>query len=215
MSKNKTTVHIEFISDYICPWCYIGKARLERIKKILAAEIILEIEVAPYLLYPSIPVGGVDKSIFAKKIKPGMGRSLKEESKIERIQINYKNIERIPNSLEAHRLTWMVKPSLKYELAKRIFYGYFEEGQDIEDHDYLIDLAKDIGVDKTTIGKFFSTEIGKIEVAESIQKAKEAFATVVPSLRLDHSFLIPGLQSEEVWIKYIQRAAKIQERNGI
>ena len=210
MEKHKTTVHIEFISDYICPWCYIGKARLERVRETLANEIDLEIELKPYLLYPAIPIGGVDKSVFSKKTKPGMGRSLKAESKIESIEINYKNIERIPNSLEAHRLTWLTKPSKKYELAKRIFHGYFEEGQDIEHHDFLIEQAQKVGIDKNTIGKFFSTDAGKTEVAKAIQDSKNEFITVVPSLRLDHQFLIPGLQSDDVWEKYIRRAAEIQ-----
>ena len=208
----KTTVQIEFISDYICPWCYIGKARLERIRDSLKNEIDLEIEVVPYLLYPFIPIGGVEKSVFAKKTKPGMGRSLKVEAQLENIEINYKNIQRIPNSLEAHRFTWLIASSLKYEFAKRIFTSYFEKGKDIENHDFLIEQAKTIGVDQTTIGKFFSTNDGKEEVEQAIQNAKNNFVTVVPSLRLDHSFLIPGLQSDDVWEKYIRRAATIQEQ---
>ena len=203
-----TTVHIDFISDYICPWCYIGKARLERVKEILKEEVELKISVKPFLLYPNIPVGGVDKKVFAKKAKPGMGRSLKQESQLESIQINYKNIERIPNSLEAHRLTWLVQPELKYELAKKIFHGYFENGVDIESHDFLIEQATSVGVDKLTIGKFFGTKAGEREVADAIQSAKEEFVSVVPSLKLNTKFLIPGLQSDEAWIKYIKRAAK-------
>ena len=206
-----TTIQIDFISDYICPWCYIGKARLERVKTLLQNEVDLIIDVKPYLLYPKIPVGGVDKSVFAKKTKPGMGRSLKQEAQLEGIQINYKNIEKIPNSLEAHRLTWLVNPDLKYELAKRIFHGYFELGMDIEDHDFLIEQAAKIGVDKTTIGKFFGTEEGKKEVDNAIKKTKEDFVTVVPSIKLSHSFLIPGLQSDEAWINYIRRAVEIKE----
>lgn len=203
-----TTVQIDFISDYICPWCYIGKARLERVKTLLENEIDLKISVKPFLLYPSIPIGGVDKKVFAKKAKPGMGRSLKHEAQQEGIQINYKNIEKIPNSLEAHRLTWLVHPELKYELAKKIFYGYFEEGKNIEDHDFLIEQATSIGVDKSTIGKFFGTKAGEKEVVDAIQNAKEEFVTVVPSLKLSNQFLIPGLQTDEAWIKYIKRAAR-------
>ncbi len=212
MGKKLPTVHLEFISDYICPWCYIGKARLERVKEILKDEINLEIQVSPFLLYPSIPIGGVDKAIFAKKSKPGMGRSLRDEAKIEGIEINYKNIERIPNSLEAHRLTWLVEPTLKYELAKRIFHSYFEEGKYIEETTFLMEQAKLVGVDKSILEKFASTAAGKDEVDLAIQNAKEESISVVPSFRLDHNFLIPGLQSVEVWEKYIRRAAKIQQR---
>lgn len=212
MEKKLLTVHLEFISDYICPWCYIGKARLEKVKKILKNEINLEIQVSPFLLYPSIPKGGVDKAVFSKKSKPGMGRSLRGEAKLEGIEINYKNIQRIPNSLEAHRLTWLIEPTLKYEFAKRIFHAYFENGKNIEDASFLIEQAQLIGVDKNILEKFASTNSGKEEVNLAIHNAKEAFITMVPSFRLDHNFLIPGLQSVEVWEKYIRRAAEIQQR---
>ena len=212
MEKKLTTVHLKFISDYICPWCYIGKARLEKVKKILKDKINLEIQVSPFLLYPSIPKGGVDKTVFSKKSKPGMGRSLRDEAKLEGIEINYKNIERIPYSLEAHRLTWLVEPELKYELAKRIFHAYFEDGKNIEETNFLIEQAKLVGVAKNILEKFASTDSGKDEVDLAIQNAKEEFISVVPSFRLDHNFLIPGLQSVEVWEKYIRRAAAIQER---
>jgi len=79
-----TTVNIEFTSDFICPWCYIGKARLERVRALLQDEIKLDIELKPYLLYPHVPKGGAPKSDFSKKVKPGMGRSLKNEAKVEK-----------------------------------------------------------------------------------------------------------------------------------
>jgi len=204
------TVHIEFISDFICPWCYIGKARLEHVKTLLQDEIQLDIELKPFLLYPNIPIGGSPKSDFAKKVKPGMGRSLKYEAQVENIQINYKNIERIPYSLEAHRLVWLVNDNdLKYKLAVKIFHGYFEEGKDIENHDFLIDLAKSVGVHKEIIGKFFSTNIGQTEVLQSIQNSKKELVTVVPSLKIDRKIVMPGLQSTETWLAYIRKAAEI------
>ena len=206
-----TTVNIEFTSDFICPWCYIGKARLERVKTLLQNEINLDIELKPFVLYPHIPKEGMPKSVFAKKVKPGMGKSLKIEAATENIEINYRNIERIPYSLEAHRLIWLAEGNdIKYELAVKIFHGYFEEGKNIENHDYLIELAKSVGVSKAIIGKFFATNIGKKEVMQSIQNSKEEFISVVPSIKLDKQFSVPGLQSTEVWLNYIRRAAEIQ-----
>lgn len=212
MGKNLPTVHLEFISDYICPWCFIGKARLERLKEMLKDEIILDIQVAPFLLYPTIPKGGIEKSVFSKKSKPGMGKSLRKEAQLEGIEINYKNIERIPNSLEAHRLTWLTEPHLKYDLAKNIFKHYFENGNDIENQNFLSEQAKLVGVADKIIEKFKTTDDGKFEVDAAIKIAKESYISVVPSLRLDAAFMIPGLQSIEVWENYIRRAAAIQQR---
>jgi predicted DsbA family dithiol-disulfide isomerase len=208
-----TTVHLELISDFICPWCYLGKVRLERVRQLVKDEIQLDIEVKPYVLYPHIPKGGLPKADFAKKTKPGMGRSLRHEAKVEGIEINYKNIERIPYSLEAHRLVWLIPDKeKKYELAKKIFHGYFEEGRDIEDHDYLTDLGKSIGVSQSIIGQFLFSDQGLAEVQTAIQQTKEEFISVVPSIKFDRKILLPGLQPVEVWENYVRRAAKIQNR---
>ncbi len=202
------TVHIEFISDFICPWCYLGKARLERVQQLLAPDIQLDIEVKPFLLYPHIPKGGVHKSHFAKKTKPGMGRSLRKEAEIEGIKISYRNIEFIPYSMEAHRLVWLVEDKQqKYDLAMRLFYGYFEEGQNLEDHTYLSEQATLSGVPSAIIEQFKSTEAGLAACENYIQDAKDNFVNLVPTLKLNHKFTVLGLQSADVLEKYIRRAA--------
>jgi len=205
------TVHVEFISDFICPWCYIGKTRLERVREKIATEIQLEVEPQPYVLYPHIPKGGLPKEHFAKRTRPGMGRSLKYEAAQEALEIKYKNIERIPYSLEAHRLLALIPDiAVKNKLAKQIFVNYFENGQDIESHNFLIEEAKKLGVNKEVLGRFEFTDQGLETCQAFIQEAKEEFINIVPSLRLDHQFLIAGLQDIDVWEKYIRRAAEIQ-----
>lgn len=205
------TVHIEFISDFICPWCYIGNARLIRLREKLAGTIQLEIVPKPYILYPHISKGGLLKEHFAKRTKPGMGRSLKYEAARESLEIKYKNIERIPYSLEAHQLMALIPDNtVKNKLAKRIFINYFENGQDIESHNFLIEEAKKLGVNKEILGRFEFTDEGLETCQAFIKQAKDDFINIVPSLRLDHQFLIPGLQEIDVWEKYIRRAAEIQ-----
>jgi len=206
-------VYIELISDYVCPWCYIGKARLERLQKKLEGEITLKIGILPYVLYPHIPPGGRPKQEFSENVKPGMGRSLRTEAKEEGIELNYKLIERIPYSLEAHRLTWLVNDQTKkYALAKCIFHDYFEEGQDIESLDYLSTVATRLDISPIIIDCFLSSDGGRKEVSASIKSTKEAFISVVPSMRLDGRFMVPGLQSIDVWEKYVRRAARIKDK---
>ena len=137
------TVDVEFISDYICPWCYVGKVRLERVKAQLAGKIALKIHLRPYVLYPHIPKGGLPKSDFAKKTKPGMGRALRREAKAEGIEINYRNIERIPCSLEAHRLTCLIEDNALhfsglsfYKMSENDIDAYivFRKGEEVTEH---------------------------------------------------------------------------------
>ena len=202
-------VKVEIISDYICPWCYLGKVRLEKLQAKLKTKVTVILHIKPYLLYPHIPAVGSPKTDFATKTKPGMGRSLRAEAKNEEIEINYNLIDKIPSSREAHRFTWLIKDvDKKYLFAKSIFCDYFEKGQDIGDKKYLLDLASIQKIDASIIQSFEMSDAGEKEVIQSIQQSKEEFISVVPSIILNDQFLIPGLQSMEVWENYILRAAK-------
>lgn len=185
---------------------------MERIKSVLTGEIELDILPRPHLLYPHIPKGGLPKSAFAKKTKPGMGKSLRHEAQLEEIEINYRHIERIPASFEAHRLTEIApNNTTKYALAIKIFHGYFEEGKDIEDLDYLVDLGKQVGLPKSLLSEFLFTDIGATATQSAMDyNRQELFVTVVPSIRLDAKILMPGLQPLETWLSYIRRAAELQ-----
>ena len=140
-----TSISIELIIDFICPWCYLGKSRIDRIQKQLADELAIEVNLKPYLLHPYIPKGGLPKEQFAKKTKHGFGRALKMETGIEGININYHKISVVPSSLEAYRLLALTPQKLKSAMTNQIFYAYFEEGLDIENHDVLIQIAKSVG----------------------------------------------------------------------
>ena len=180
------TVHISFVSDFICPWCYIGKSRLERLKAKLEGEIQLDIETSPYLLYPGIPKGGAPKENFAKKARPGMGKLLREEASLEDVRLNYKLIEFIPRSLDAHRLVSLTTDSsVKWSLAKKLFLDYFEKGQDLENLDYLVECGESVGMAKVLLSEFLFTNLGEEEVLKQIDENKMAFITIVPTLRLD------------------------------
>ena len=167
-------VRLELISDFICPWCYVGKARIERIAALLKDEIELDIDIKPFILYPHIPPGGAPKEDFAKNTRPGMGRSLKYEAAAEGISINYRNIEQIPYSLDAHRLAWLVKDhQQRFELSKQFFHDYFEKGINIGEEEYLAETAKSIGIAKTTIGQFLDPDIGYSEVKQYIENLRK------------------------------------------
>lgn len=201
---------IKVYSDFICPWCYVGKMRLDRIRKELQDEIQIEVETKAYLLYPHIPVGGVPKSTFAKKTKPGMGRSLRAEAETENIKINYKLIDKIPNSLEAHRLITLIPDTeLQFQLSKDIFHAYFQEGENIEDKMVLEKLAANKEVPHSIIDTFSQTDNGSKELEEEIKDANDKFISLVPTIELTPALNILGLQSGNVWKNYFRRATKM------
>ena len=206
----KKQLSLQFYSDFICPWCYLGKVRLQRIRKELADDLDMDIQIMPYILYPHIGPGGVPKADFAKKTKPGMGRSLRDEAKLERINFNYKLIDRIPYSLEAHRLVWLIEDNdLKYAVSTQLFHDYFEKGQDIEDHEYLKKLASDLGVEKASIELFDNKEQGKEDCLAAIETAKDSYVQLVPTISFTDDLRIMGLQSPEVLKRYLMRATRL------
>lgn len=189
--------------------------RIERVAQMLEGEIELDINIKPYILYPHIPPHGSPKEEFASKTKPGMGRSLKYEAEEEGISINYRKIDRIPYSFEAHRIAWLIEDrAMKFELSKQLFHDYFELGQDIGNEEYLIETAKSKGVAKETIGKFLDPEMASKEVNQYIHNLRSEGITLVPSIRFTPQIVLPSLQPIDVWINYIRRAAKMQKTSS-
>ncbi len=192
-------VHIDFFTDFICPWCFIGTERITKVINNLRGEIDITLTPKPYILYPSIPVGGIDKSVFAKKTKPGIGRSLRAEAFFENLELNYKKIKRIPNSRKAHQLIVNIpSDQLKWDISLKIIRDYFTYGQNIEDDSYLNRILRTLNIES---GK----EI--IDIEKELSFARHHHITLVPTMRLNKKVIIPGLQSAEVWTKYLKRAS--------
>jgi predicted DsbA family dithiol-disulfide isomerase len=201
-------VNLDLYSDFICPWCYIAKKRLASIKEQLKHELILDIDLKPFLLYPDMPAKGLSKSHFANKSKPGMGQALKIEAATEEIELNYKLINQIPYSKQAHQLISITPPDQRIPLATHIFFSYFEKGMDIGSKEVLYRVANEIGLDQIMLSEFMNADHGNPNIDQQIIESKQATG-VVPAIKLNQLILLPGLQPKEVWINYIRRAAKM------
>ncbi len=181
---------------------------MEKVINQLKDDIDIHIVPKPYILYPGIPIGGVDKSVFAKKTKPGMGRSLRDEAQIEALALNYKEIKRIPNSKKAHLLIALIEEDqLKWSTSMDIIRAYFHTGQDIEDPDYLSSIAESVGIDRQLFTSQASDQEVEQALHQELQLSREQQISLVPTIRLNKKVIIPGLQSTEVWTKYLQRAS--------
>lgn len=202
----KGRIIIELFSDYICPWCYLGKLRLIRVLNTSILKNEIKIIHLPVQLYPSIPPGGVKKEVFSNRIKPGMGRALRAESKLEDAEINYSKIQTIPNSFEAHRLAYLARNEENIDLLiLNIFQKYFEEGVDIGSHSNLRQIALESSISSGIIHNFNNTKNGKKETLDLIDGAGEAGVTLVPTIRLNNIINIPGLQEFETYHNYVKR----------
>ena len=153
-------LEIEIFSDAICPWCFIGKRRLETALTTSDGKDGFDPEVRlrwrPYLLYPNIPAEGVDRDeLLRRRYGPRGDRArvpaaILAEAAVENIELRYDLIERTPNTRTAHRLVeWMYAEhgwQAQHALVEALFQAYFCLGQDIGDAELLYELAKPHGL---------------------------------------------------------------------
>jgi predicted DsbA family dithiol-disulfide isomerase len=207
-------LNIDVVSDVVCPWCYLGKKRLERA---LAGEPGEPIEVhwRPYQLDPSIPAQGLERRAYMINKFGNDGRIEAAHERLralgaeEGIAFDFDKIARAPNTLDAHRLIrWAFVAGAQDRIVDRLFKLYFEEGRDIGDRALLIETAAECGMDREVVEKLFADGSDEEEVRAEIAHAQSLGVTGVPFFIFAQRFGVPGAQSADVLATAIDRARK-------
>jgi predicted DsbA family dithiol-disulfide isomerase len=214
MSAQSNSLTIDVVSDVVCPWCYVGKKRLERA---LAQETGEPVTVhwRPYQLDPSIPEGGVERRAYMLNKFGDTGRieaaheRLKALGAEEGIAFAFDKIARAPNTLDAHRLIrWAFVTGAQGQVVDRLFKLYFEEGRDIGDRALLIETARECGMDAEVVEKLYAEGADESEVRAEIDEAQRLGVTGVPFFIFAQRFGVPGAQDAEVLSGAIAQARK-------
>ena len=206
---------IEIYSDVVCPWCYIGKRRLDGALATQAGEGV-EVVWRPYQLYPNLPPTGVDRDEYlARRYGERADRArvptrIVEEGEDAGITFDYGKIGRMPNTLTAHRLLdhaeRVAGTAVQHELAEVLFRFYFCEGRDVGDIDTLCEGAEEAGLDLEEARSYLADGDDEEEMRVRIKGAIETGVVSVPCYMLAGSFMLPGAQTSEVMIQFIERA---------
>lgn len=142
---------IEVASDVVCPWCYIGKRRLEKALKLLGGELDVQIRWLPFQLNPGMPKEGMPRAEYRKAKFGSLERSRQLDARViaegrsEGIEFAFDRIQRTPNTTEAHKLIGMAPD--QDAVVDALFRAYFEEAKDIGDPEVLAEIAAQCGVD--------------------------------------------------------------------
>lgn len=191
---------LEIVSDVICPWCWIGRAHLDRALEILAEDgMTFEVGWLPYQLNPDMPSGGVDRARYrAQKfgsVERGaeLDAQVADAGRVAGLAFRHDLMTRTPNTIEAHRLIRLAAPTgLQHALVGRIFRAYFQHGEDVGDVAVLARLGAEEGLPEETIAAFTAGRAARDEViAESLGLA-QAGINGVPSFVLDRHLLFSG-----------------------
>jgi len=196
-------VRIEVASDVVCPWCYIGKKRLEKALALLG-EMQPEVRWLPFQLNPSMPKEGMPRAEYRKAKFGSLERSraldarVIAEGKSEGIDFAFERIERTPNTAAAHRLIALAADQNR--IVDALFRAYFEEGKDIGDPAVLAAIAAQCGV------------TGWPEKAQDVsgleEDVREMGISAVPTFLFDRKTGVSGAYPAETLANAIREAAR-------
>lgn len=206
------TLTIKIVSDFICPWCLVAEKRLSKAIEQLDTDLEIERVWYPYELNPTMPEAGIERKVYrtAKfgswEYSQQLDAQTIQATKDDGINFRYDLMEKTPNTLKAHRSTWLAQSLNKStEIATRIFEAYFTEGQDITDIDTLAKLAADVGMDESATRIFLQTDAGTKEVRELEQQVANKGIRGVPSITIG-SETVSGGQPVEVFLAALKNA---------
>lgn len=196
---------IDIISDPICPWCYIGKTRLDRALEANPDHDII-IEWHPFQLNPDMPAEGMDRREYLETKFGGQDGAIKVYSQIDEtareagLDLNLAGIKRTPNTIDAHRLIfWAGIEGKQNAVVDRLFKAYFKEGRDISDASVLTRIATAAGMDGEAVRKLLDTDADLKEMRAKDRHARKRGVTGVPSFIVANEYAVGGAQPTEVW----------------
>lgn len=202
-------ISIDVVSDVICPWCFLGKRRLDKALALIP-EFKTEVVFRPFFLDPSIPPEGLDrhkymadkfgeerlKTIHDPLIKAGLE---------DGVPYQFDKITRTPNTLDAHRvIRWAQAAGRQSEVVEALFVAYWRDGKDVGDHAVLSEIAKSIGLDVATD---LASDKDKNEVMQECERAQQMGISGVPTFIVNQKYGISGAQGAEMLAGAIREIA--------
>ena len=206
-------MHMEIYSDIVCPWCFIGKRRLEQAIETAGYANRAHVTWRPFQLNPTMPKSGMDRRAYldakfgGAEARRAMEERVAKAGEADGIVFAFDRIERTPNTFEAHRLMWFAQQHRKQDdLAEALFHAYFSEGRDIGDGQTLIDIAAEIGLDRDEARQFLASDQGVEEVRAEEAAGHRLGIRGVPYFVLNGTYAISGAQPLDSFVSALQKA---------
>ena len=198
-------VQIDIYSDPVCPWCFIGKRRLER-TLMARNDIAATLTWRPFQLNPDMPPDGVDRATYLNSKFGGKERTEKfhdaiaEAGQSERIAFDFDAIQHTPNTLDSHRLIRFAGAyGSQADVVEALFSAHFLEGEDIGDHGVLTRIAHTVDLDGHAVKTYLASSADRPEVAAEDLRARRLSIDAVPCFIIDGQYAISGAQEPEAF----------------
>lgn len=202
-------IRLDIFSDPICPWCYIGKSRLDRALE-ARPDHPLQVQWHPFQLNPDMPKDGMDRRAYLEAKFGGQDGAVKAylpvatEAEASGVEINLEAIKRTPNTLDAHRLIhWAGIERKQNAVVDRLFRAYFIDGIDIGDPAQLVNIASAVGMDGDVVARLLASDADAGDIQARDMDARHKGVQSVPTFVLANQHVVPGAQPTELWTKVI------------
>jgi predicted DsbA family dithiol-disulfide isomerase len=207
-------VRIDVVSDVVCPWCFIGKHRLEKALA-LRPDIPVEVHWRPYFLNDWIPREGISREQYlttkfgSPERYKGIAQRVTAAAAEEGLTYASDKMKRQPNTLDCHRLIrWAETENKAGEMKQKLMDLYFTQGADLTDRETLVQAAASVGLDAKTVREGLASDQDVAEIEREALSAKEAGIEGVPCFIFGGKFAVSGAQSPEYLAVAIDRMAQ-------
>lgn len=210
-------MRLDIFSDVICPWCYIGKRRLERALA-LRPDAQPAIRWRAFQLNPDMPSDGMDRQVYLRRKFGGEARArqvydnIRTAAEGESLEFCFERIRRTPNTVKAHRLIrYATDQGVADAVVEALFAAYFREGRDIGDVAELVALAEECGLDNAAVAEWMATEDGTAEVQAETHFAYQNGIHGVPCFIVNGKYAVSGAQEPEAFMPLFDLARETAE----
>jgi predicted DsbA family dithiol-disulfide isomerase len=206
-------MQIEIYSDVVCPWCFIGKRRLEQVIETAGYAEQAHIAWRPFELNPTMPKEGMDRRVHLDAKFGGAEARRAIEDRVAKageadgIEFAFDRIARTPNTFDAHRLIWFAgQQGCQDEVAEALFHSYFTNGREIGSLNSLAEIASDCGLSREEVERFLASDRAVQEVQTEEAIGHRLGIRGVPHFILNGSTSISGAQPPDIFVSAFQQA---------
>jgi predicted DsbA family dithiol-disulfide isomerase len=204
---------IDIVSDVVCPWCYIGKHRIEEALK-QVTDVPVEVNWRPFFLNPWVPREGISREEYlttkfgSVEAYKGIAGRVVAAAEQEGLSYRPELVARQPNTTDCHRLIhWAEAIGKAADMKQRLMELYFRDGGDLTDANVLVQAAADCGLDPDDVRRRLATEEDVALVSGNAREAANKGISGVPTYVFAHKYAVSGAQDPQMLARAIRQVS--------
>ncbi|QDT04482.1 DSBA-like thioredoxin domain protein [Rubripirellula lacrimiformis] len=204
---------VDVVSDVICPWCYIGKRRLETAIAAVDGQHEVRVHWHPFQLNPTMPKSGISRKEYRTQKFGSWERSMELDAQViavgesEGIHFAFDKSERTPNTVDAHRCIWLAdQQGCQDTVVEGLFRAYFIDGKDIGKRQTLIEVVAEAGLDRQAADAMLDSDDGMSVISTGREMSQRLGVTGVPFFVINHTISLSGAQAPQTFLDAFEQA---------